>query len=207
MESLVQLRAMVALAVIAVAGSASPACAEIVYDVTNYELGQDGWKLAGTITVSGVGTFFNSSVITAWNLTAEKEGSTSLLLANNAGFQPGAALLSGTLNATPSKLLLSTNGNFGFSSQDSETSDYNGLYWINEYFGFGLPVSSYSGSKLGGNLWNTSAFSPVDGREWVLGTASAVPEIDPATGGSALSIVAGVLAMLEQRRRRATLVA
>jgi hypothetical protein len=37
--------------------------------------------------------------------------------------------------------------------------------------------------------------------------ASSVPEIDPATGGSALSLVAGVLAMIEQRRRRATLVA
>jgi len=31
---------------------------------------------------------------------------------------------------------------------------------------------------------------------------SAVPEIDPATGGSAPSLVAGVLAMIEQRRRR-----
>jgi sulfatase modifying factor 1 len=42
--------------------------------------------------------------------------------------------------------------------------------------------------------------SPVSG-------PSGVPEIDPATGGSALSLVAGVLAMIEQRRRRATLVA
>jgi len=31
---------------------------------------------------------------------------------------------------------------------------------------------------------------------------SAVPEIDPASGGFALSLVAGVLAMIEQRRRR-----
>lgn len=31
---------------------------------------------------------------------------------------------------------------------------------------------------------------------------SAVPEINPATGGSALSLVAGVLAMVEQRRRK-----
>jgi len=31
---------------------------------------------------------------------------------------------------------------------------------------------------------------------------SPVPEIDPATGGSALSLVAGLLAMVEQRRRR-----
>ena len=37
--------------------------------------------------------------------------------------------------------------------------------------------------------------------------SSPVPEIDPAMGGSALSLVAGVLAMIEQRRRRATLVA
>ena len=35
----------------------------------------------------------------------------------------------------------------------------------------------------------------------------AVPEIDPAMGGSALSLVAGVLAMIEQRRRWAMLVA
>lgn len=36
---------------------------------------------------------------------------------------------------------------------------------------------------------------------------AAVPEIDPTTGYSALSLVAGVLSMIEQRRRRATLVA
>ena len=40
-----------------------------------------------------------------------------------------------------------------------------------------------------------------------IATIAAVPEIDPVTGGSALSLVAGVLAMIEQRRRRATLVA
>ena len=40
-----------------------------------------------------------------------------------------------------------------------------------------------------------------------IATIASVPEIDPATGGSALSLVAGVLAMIEQRRRRATLVA
>jgi hypothetical protein len=42
--------------------------------------------------------------------------------------------------------------------------------------------------------------SPVSG-------PSGVPEIDPAMGSSALSLVAGVLAMIEQRRRRAALVA
>jgi hypothetical protein len=33
-------------------------------------------------------------------------------------------------------------------------------------------------------------------------SVTAVPEIDPATGSSALSLVAGLLAILEQRRRR-----
>jgi len=34
------------------------------------------------------------------------------------------------------------------------------------------------------------------------GTPTGVPEIDPASAGSAASLVAGVLAMVEQRRRR-----
>ena len=42
---------------------------------------------------------------------------------------------------------------------------------------------------------------------WLVTSSSAVPEIDPATGSSALSLVAGVLAMIEQRRRRAAIVA
>lgn len=41
----------------------------------------------------------------------------------------------------------------------------------------------------------------------VNGAPSSVPEIDPATGGSAISLITGVLAMIEQRRRRATRVA
>jgi hypothetical protein len=36
-------------------------------------------------------------------------------------------------------------------------------------------------------------------------TVRAVPEIDPAAGASALSLVAGLLAMIEQRRRRGPL--
>ena len=34
-----------------------------------------------------------------------------------------------------------------------------------------------------------------------------VPEIDPAAGGSAVSLITGVLAVIEHRRRRATRVA
>jgi hypothetical protein len=62
-------------------------------------------------------------------------------------------------------------------------------------------------------MFFSGSYSLSDGSMGVYSTGSmsaspsAVPEIDPATGGSALSLVAGVLAMIEQRRRRAMLVA
>ena len=61
------------------------------------------------------------------------------------------------------------------------------------------PTTIYTWGSAGVNETVTVLFSEP--------TPSAVPEIDPATGGSALSLVAGVLAMIEQRRRRAMLAA
>jgi len=64
---------------------------------------------------------------------------------------------------------------------------------------------SFSGS---GGIWTRTigdqllTFSELTGRLSFTSSGGAVPEIDPATGSSALSLVAGVLAMLEQRRRR-----
>jgi len=67
-----------------------------------------------------------------------------------------------------------------------------------------IPKAAYWNNS---NLWFTNQFSPIVGGAWTLGTASsAVPEIDPAAGSSALSLVAGMLAMIEQRRRRAAVV-
>jgi hypothetical protein len=43
-------------------------------------------------------------------------------------------------------------------------------------------------------------FSEVTGR--LTFALAAVPEIDPATGSSALALVAGMLAMIEQRREQ-----
>jgi len=182
---------------------AAPASAEIVYNVTN-DLGhQNDWSLAGTITVSAAGTYTDASAVTAWNLTATKDGSPSYLFANNAG--DPSKFLGGTLEATSSKLLLHTNGNFSLYSKSTPLYSY--LFWQNARVSFFGTNSKYRAAIEEDPLWDTSAFSPVDGSAWVLGTTSAVPEIDPATGGSALSLVAGVLAMIEQRRRRATLVA
>jgi len=69
-------------------------------------------------------------------------------------------------------------------------------------------LANYSAVSSPINFWyiqnkNPDFFPSRTADGWVVGTASApVPEIDPATGSSALSLVAGLLAMVEQRRRR-----
>lgn len=65
-------------------------------------------------------------------------------------------------------------------------------------FGTSLAQALHSGAAFVGGL--KLVYSSGDGD---LCGISQVPEIDPATGGSALSLVAGVLAMIENRRRRA----
>ena len=69
--------------------------------------------------------------------------------------------------------------------------------------------NTYSGqAPAGTNKWNTNPSGQYVAGKWTIASRPApVPEIDPATGGSALSLIAGVLAMIDQRRRRATLVA
>ena len=74
--------------------------------------------------------------------------------------------------------------------------------------------SPHTGNGFVSGLWegsnSGSSWSSYPGltlKMSVFAAPTAVPEVDPATGGSALSLVAGVLAMIEQRRRRATLVA
>jgi hypothetical protein len=85
--------------------------------------------------------------------------------------------------------------------------------WINDFNAGFFINTDYTAEWNREWLWKVTLpvtspyFSPIVDGAWTLGTVSAVPEIDPAMGGSALSLVAGVLAMIEQRRRRATLVA
>jgi hypothetical protein len=74
---------------------------------------------------------------------------------------------------------------------------------------FSSGTGVYAGASFWGRggIWTTVigeqrlTFSELTGR---LTVTSAVPEIDPATGSSALSLVTGMLALLEQRRRRRT---
>jgi hypothetical protein len=75
---------------------------------------------------------------------------------------------------------------------------------LEKHYGYAViqaPVSSAAGqvANLLGVAYESTPNTAI--------TVTSIPEIDPATGGSALSLVAGVLAMIEQRRRRATVVA
>lgn len=63
-------------------------------------------------------------------------------------------------------------------------------------------------SRTGGDLTVEAAgVNTVAGASITVGESTAVPEIDPAAGSSALSLVAGWLALLGQRRRREAFVA
>ena len=79
------------------------------------------------------------------------------------------------------------------------------LYWRNNLYS---ASDYYAVQPGGGPVFRSSSYSPTEGSAWTIGTnaaapaPSSVPEIDPATGGSALSLVGGALAMIEQRRRR-----
>jgi hypothetical protein len=85
---------------------------------------------------------------------------------------------------TDSSYPLGASGTYAMSGWTSYTS---GGYWI--WYGQELKTNSY-------------AMYAVSPELTVQGAPSSVPEIDPATGGSALSLVGGALAMIEQRRRR-----
>ena len=193
--------AIAALAALALAGPGVPALAGITYNVTNDTAHQNGWSLAGTITLSGTGSFTNASAITAWDFTASKN-STSYRFANTLSMSE-AILDGGMFTATSSVLSLSN------SSKLRIVFAGEGPLWRNNFNDGMGSYSLYNLYHFNSPLWDTTAFSPIVGGAWTLGTAasSGVPEIDPAMGSSALSLVAGVLAMIEQRRRRAALVA
>jgi len=92
---------------------------------------------------------------------------------------------------------------FGFSGSplghfSSVGSTGNGSYYLLSFSGVGGVWTAIYGSQQ-------LTFSELTGQ--LRFTTNSVPEIDPATGSSALSLIAGVVALIEQRRRRAKVVA
>ena len=123
-------------------------------------------------------------VTTASSLTYG--GSLNLTFGNSSQF----------LNGTVFDLFAFTGLPIGLFS--SVVSSGTGLY-ANSSF---LRTAGTWTSTIGDQLLS---FSELTGRLSISG--SAVPEIDPAMGANALSLIAGVLAMIEQRRRRSKVVA
>ena len=156
----------------------------------NYATQSDSDPTAVTAGSTGIGSagssgnFANFDYAADWN---SLNGNVTTVGTNGGPSVYGAFDMSGNLNEWNDHT-----GAAG-SSRGVRGGDWTGLAF-NVSSSFSVSDSpSFESSGLGFRL-----ASPVP---------SGVPEIDPATGGSALSLVAGVLAMIEQRRRRATLVA
>jgi len=220
MKSFVRSVAIVALTVFTITGSATQAFAEIVYDVTNYFQGQNGYvispqTLPAFIKLTSTGVFTNDAdAIDSWAVVASNNtGGDFFGSFGNYGPEilgKGFATLVGTLTATSDGLFLDSRSQLALYKNINDASD-GGIFWANTLPGNQGPISSYTAKYWNKTFWDSNTFSPnIDG-VWQIGTVAfvpqPVPEIDPATGGSALSLIAGVLAMIEQRRRRATLVA
>jgi formylglycine-generating enzyme required for sulfatase activity len=156
----------------------------------NYATQTDSAPTAVTAGTTGIGSAGSTGNFANYNSVASWTGQTGNV--TTVGTNGGA----------------SAYGAFDMSGNVSEWNDltgaagssrgFRGGYWGNGAFGL-------SSSNRGAPLPIDENFSL--GFRLASQVPSAVPEIDPATGSSALSLVAGVLAMIEQRRRRATLVA
>ena len=179
--------------------------AGIFYAVTNALSAQSGYSLSGYIEVAATG---NLRTLSSWNVTASLGNNPTFTL--NSAASGADFFLAGNgaaLYATDSALYVPTTAYMRIEDSNA------GVVWAKDYvFGSGNPFSLYSAYldvSPWTEFWNSETFPVSDSNGWKIGTVMAepVPEIDPATGASALSLVAGVLAMVEQRRRRATLVA
>jgi hypothetical protein len=173
----------------------------ITYNWNNYTAGQSGWIISGSMTVSQLGTITQDKILsfswTATSGTTSFGGSgdytrTSLITSGT-----GTAYLDATLTSlnVPDAMLFAVNSN-----------PYVGdITWRNNVSGSSEYMAVQSST---GPIFRPTTYSPMEGSAWTIGTnaappaPSSVPEIDPATGGSALSLVGGALAMIEQRRRR-----
>jgi hypothetical protein len=189
-----------------------------------------GGTLGGSGTLGGLVTVQSGGVLSPGNSPGALAAAALDLQAGSTTFMEviGSGSSAGVAGTNYDQVRITTSGslsyggsldlNFGNSSQF-----LNGTVF--DLFAFtGLPIGHFSSvvssgtglyansnfSRTGGT-WTSRigdqllSFSELSGRLSISG--SAVPEIDLATGSSALSLVAGVLAMIEQRRRRAAIVA
>lgn len=194
-QSIARFATIVAVMAIAFAFTPGAPAAPITYDLVNVPADQNGWTVSGHLTTTGTTGTLAASYVTSWDFTLTK-GATSYAATGSAPSNISNIL------ATSDAIIVQNLPVTGLTLTKGVTS----LSWTRL-----TPSFEYYSATQSSNLWQ--AFSPsysVDSAGgWIIATAppSGVPEIDPATGSSALSLVAGVLAMIEQRRRRAMPVA
>jgi len=188
---------------------ATPSLGSTIYQLTNSPSQQYGngavWDLSGTIEVSRTGLIGKDEILAySWTIAAQGASQSYSFSGTGADAGIGGSNPLTALTATESTLTLQ-NGNLLSLTAPASTpipglSDGN-LYWQNNV-NSGSAYEMYYSQTF---FWfaGSPASSYVDSGNWVIGNSGhSVPEIDPASAGSALSLVAGVVAMIEQRRRR-----
>jgi autotransporter-associated beta strand protein len=175
-----------------------------------------------TVQLGGVLSPGNSPGVLAAAALDLQAGSTTLMEVIGSGSSAGTA---GTAGTNYDQVQITTSGGVTYGGSlnlnfGNSTTFLNGTVF--DLFAFtGSPIGHFSSvvssgtglyanssfSRTGGTWTSTIgdqllSFSELTGR--LSFAIAAVPEIVPTTGGSALSLVAGVLAIIEQRRRRAT---
>ena len=208
---------LAALAVFVLAGAATPLFAGIVLSSnmnesnTNYTLiSNTNWIAARFRTTSVLTT------ITDVNLDVHDEGeyssgnlSVEIWTASDAG--PIAfmqSIQSSSFSSTPVSItglsvMLQPNTDYAVVARGNvfDTSQGGYLNWnftnTTTHTGDGFVSGRWRSSNSGAS-WTSS--STTTQKMSVFAAHSAVPEIDPATGGTAISLITGVLAVIEQRR-------
>ena len=180
--------AIAALAAFALAGTAAPSFAGIIYNITNATSVQNGYSLSGSIEVSGTG---NDASLSSFNLTATKADNPTLTFSSVLGDMWG----SGNLIATDSALYVPAAGTLQIFKADFSQS----LNWLNEYFGstFYSAALNVAPATV---FWNSGSYPITDGNSWQIGSVQAVPE--PSTYCMALAgLACGGYSMFRRRKQ------
>ena len=191
MKSSVLSWALAALTVVAAVSSSGVDAAHI-YNVTSpLASNPSGWTVSGTIETPVLGTK-TPGLINDWIFSVTvSNGQTGYTFTDQ---DAGAIVSFGDVVATDASLYLNGNTQFLFAQNAT-----NYLTWETSPGSSSWKFERYDYPN---DLLVEFSPSPLDGSVIATASPSSVPEIDPATGGSALSLVAGMLAMIEQRRRR-----
>ena len=193
MKSFVRSWALVALVVFAAVCVNTTTEAGITYDLVNHPSIQNDYTLTGSITTDGTLGGLAGSNIVSWLFSVTNGTDT---YSNSS--TTGSLFLFMNVTATSSGFLLEASGQLQLGA-GNETN----VLWLRDT----NPVySAYTPDVLETRtLWYDGPTSyPVDGSNWIVATATAnVPEIDPASFGSAFALLIGSLGLVERRARRA----